>query len=80
MFPILTNKDDASKLIPRLSEMVGIKPLFPDALQLLNNLRKGQISSYPDYSELAAGRLFNYPIHMASTMDFMFKLRRNSIL
>jgi len=80
LFPVLTKKDEMTPLIPNLSEMAGIKPLFPKQLGMLNHIRTGNIPSPFDYSGINASGFLHHPTHMASTMDFVARLRRNRLL
>lgn len=80
LFPVLTQRDETTPLIPNLSEMAGIKPLFPKQLGMLDHIRKGNIQSPFDYGGINSSGFLHHPTRMASTMDFVARLRRNRLL
>ena len=80
LFPILTKKDKITPLVPHLTEMVGVKQLFSDNLELLDNIRNRSIPGYSTYGELTANRLLRNPTQMNPSIDFLYRLRNSRLL
>jgi len=74
--PIISGKDESSTLFPRLTEMAGIKPLLPDNMGMLRELRRRNIPAFTNNDEITGNRLFNYRNQMDSTIDMINRLRR----
>jgi hypothetical protein len=76
MFPVLSKKDEPSPLFPSLTEMAGLKPLLPDNMGMLRELRRRNIPAYTDNEEITGNRLFSYKNQMDTTIDIINRLRR----
>lgn len=75
MFPVLSKKDEPNPMFPRITEIMGIKPLLPDNLSIVNELRRKNIPAIANNDDITENRLFNYRNQMDSTIDIINKLR-----
>ena len=80
LFPLLSKREKITPLVPRLTEMAGIKPILPNSLGMMNNLRGRSIPGYSTYGELTANRLLQNPNQMNPSIDFLSRLKRTRLL